>query len=180
MKRYAFSLMELMIALCLAATVLGVLFASLHQGIVSKAKLEKGASLVMTHARIQERLNQIFANIVEKKGVYVDKKKALHFEFDHGIDPEPPFCDFIAGVLEKKNNHLVLSLIAGEEKREEILCKATHLDYEFLYHDGKEVKTTPIWEKDTGDNPLYLKLTIDQEPYILWINHKGKEIPLHQ
>ncbi|QVL55734.1 MAG: prepilin-type N-terminal cleavage/methylation domain-containing protein [Simkaniaceae bacterium] len=182
MKRYAFTLMELMIALSLAVIVLGVIFSSLYQNSVLNVKHENGAAIVMQKVHIQERLDQIFANIPseEKRSIYTDEKGALHFRFDHGIDPEPAFCGMISGTLELINGDLSLSLMGEKEVRSERLCfDVNTLNYEFLTHDGHDVKTTDAWTKEEAKNPLYLKLSVDDESYIFWINHQGMEIPLN-
>lgn len=181
MKKYAFTLMELIIALSLVVIVLGIIFSSLYQNSVLNVKHEKGATIVMQKAHIQERLDQIFANIPGKdqNSLYTDENGTLHFQFDHGIDPEHMFCDMILGKLELVKEDLFLTLIGGDKVRTERLCSAVKsLNYEFLTHDGRDMKTTNVWTKKETENPLYLKLSIDDEPYIFWINHQGMEVPL--
>ncbi|WP_316359523.1 PilW family protein [Candidatus Neptunichlamydia sp. REUL1] len=181
MKKHAFTLMELMIALSLAVIVLGVIFSSLYQNSVLNVKQKNGAAIVMQKVHIQERLDQIFANISdkEKQSIYTDKKGDLHFQFDHGIDPEPEFCGMICGKLEHCNGDLVLSLMGDEKVRSECLCPNVEtLNCEFLTHDGHDVQTTDAWPEEEAKKPLYLKLSIDDESYIFWINHQGMEIPL--
>jgi len=181
MKRYAFTLMELMIALSLTVIVLGVIFSSLYQNSVLNVKHEKGAAIVMQKIHIQERLDQIFANTSGKKtrSLYTDDNGTLHFQFDHGIDPDPEFCDMIPGKLELVKGDLLLTLMGGQKVRSERLCSDVKvLTYEFLTHDGHDVKTTDEWSKEEAKNPLYLKLSIDDESYIFWINHQGMELPL--
>ena len=150
MKRYAFTLMELMIALSLTAIVLGVIFSSLYQNSVLNLKHEKGAAMVMQKAHIQERLDQIFANIPgdEKSSLYTDENGALHFSFDHGIDPERAFCNIIPGKLELVQGELFLILMGDKETRTERLCSDVKaLNYEFLSHDSRNVETTKVWTK---------------------------------
>jgi len=181
MKKYAFTLMELMIALSLTVIVLGVIFSSLYQNSVLNVKHEKGAAIVMQKAHIQERLDQIFANISdkEKRSIYTDEKGILHFQFDHGIDPEPAFCGMISGKLELIKEDLFLSLMGRDGVRSEHLCSDVKaLNYEFLTHDSRDVKTTHVWTQEEPKKPLYLKMSIDDESYIFWINHQGMEIPL--
>ncbi len=181
MKRYTFTLMELMIALSLSVIVLGVIFSSLYQNSVLNVKHEKGAAIVMQKVHIQERLDQIFANISgkDKSSIYTDEKGVLHFEFDHGIDPDPIFCDIISGKLELVKEDLFLILMRGKKMRSERLCfDVKALSYEFLTHDGHDVRTTEIWTKEEDKNPLYFKLSVDDASYIFWINHQGMEIPL--
>ena len=85
----------------------------------------------------------------------------------------------ISGTLELSNGNLFLTLMGDKKVRSERLCSNVEaLNYEFLTHDGHDVKTTDAWAKEEAKKPLYLKLSIDDESYIFWINHQGMEIPL--
>lgn len=170
--------MELMIALSLATVVIAFLFGSLYQNSFLDAQLKKAEASVMTHAHVQQRLDHICSHVTGDKGIYLDEDYTLHIPFDNGIDPEKEFCGPLPATLKIRKEQLILTLYGGKKKREQSLCQAKTMKCAFLYHDGKKVYLTQEWEKGEGDNPLYIELTIDQEPYILWVNHKGKEIPL--
>jgi len=181
MKRYAFSLLELMISLTLATLVLGFVFSSLYQNAHLKTKLEKGSQVAMERAEIKQRLSHIFGSISkEGKGAfYKGKNQSLHFRFDNGIDPDRKFCKIVSGSLEVKGGNFILKVLGDQTERESILCSNVNaVEYEFLYSDGEKMLSKDTWGKKAETLPLFFKLTLNDLTFVFWINHAGAEVPL--
>lgn len=173
-------MMELMIALSLTVIVLGIIFSSLYQNATLKSNLEKGEEVVMTRARIQERLDQVFANVDR---FYTDKEKVLHFKYDNGIDPNPLFSGLISGMIIVEKGDLYLALIGEDEERKTLLRKGvSSLNYLFLYLDENKIEEVSSWDKKFTDSPFYLKMILDingeKENYSFWVNHENSGISL--
>ncbi|MCB1106534.1 MAG: type II secretion system protein [Chlamydiia bacterium] len=185
MKKYAFTLMELMIGLSLIAIAIGIIFSSLFQNSLLQKKLDQGQEIIMLRARTQERLDQIFLAIDRgnRSPLYTDDKNILHVFFNHGIDPNPHYSHIIPAMLELKDKNLILTLIGGPTYRTEILRKGvSSLSFEFLTSNKKEIKAEPEWKKETVGTPLFMKMTLEvnreKEEYAFWINGQNEEIPI--
>ena len=176
MKRYCLTLLEIMIALSLAAIVLSLLFSSLYQSVKLKSQGEVGSAVVLNRAEIQSRLNKVFAHLSELKRM--DQKEGLTFQFNNLVDPQVELSDLIQGSLYLQEGKLILALINRDVKRSELLGKASSLTSECLYLNEEKIKRCESWDGQSPGTPLCLKLTIDKVPFVFWINHEKVEIPI--
>lgn len=94
MKR-SFTLIEVLIGFAIASIIFGVLFTALYESSVVSSRLEQAEQDILGRAELQQRLDQVFANINEESSFYLEEKDdtpdSLHFTYQCGIDPRPPF-----------------------------------------------------------------------------------------
>ena len=185
-RKYSFTLMEVMIGFAIMSIVLGVIFSSLYQETILKTKIGKVEKLVMARIEMQQRLDRIFANIIpsdpqsDKKQIYTSEKN-LCFSFDNGIDPNPLFCDEVKGTLSIEKGNFVLTLLEGESSTRKIIVRenVSAVSFEFLTNNTLGVETLPNWDKKRNDSPSYIKITLTgDEEYVFWVNRPIEGIPL--
>lgn len=182
-----FTFVEVLVGLAITSLLLGVVFTSLYEMSLARSRLAKAEKEILSRAEFQQRLNTIFTNLVppETQGYFfcltqnAQGEGELCVRFRCGIDPDSSFSDQVLGILETKEQGLILRVIGNTKdhsftEREEILRRGvTKVKYEFL----RQGDFSTIWDKKRTHPPNYLKLTLllgkdKEENYVFWVNKK--------
>ncbi|NGX55928.1 MAG: hypothetical protein K1060chlam5_00162 [Candidatus Anoxychlamydiales bacterium] len=157
LKKRFFFLIEVIIALFLAAILITMLFSFFANVTKIERDVEKAKHVAFQNENLQIRLNQIFSEIkLNSENFYLDDQKALNFIFDNGIDPISEYSDEIFGKISlDKDQNLNLFLYPNEKidvPRKEILFKnVKKIEYKFLYKKDDKIKI----EKSFASKDLY-------------------------
>ncbi|QVL57664.1 MAG: type II secretion system protein [Simkaniaceae bacterium] len=189
MRKYSFTLMEVMIGFAIISLVLGMIFSSLYQETLLKTKIDKMERVVMTHVELQQSLDRIFANLIPispqntKRTLYSseDTSPKLCISFDNGIDPDPLFCDEVEGTLLIEKGNFILRLSDGKPYERTIILKekVNDLSFEFLTNSIVGLESLSYWDKSINYPPSFVKITLNRnEDYVFWINQTTEGIPL--
>ncbi len=187
MRKRSLTLLEVVIALGLAAILLTTLFGFYRQLFLARANIQKNKETVLQRVWVQQRLAQVFekaeAEIEEDKGLVFYTAEhphatgpALHFYYDHGMDPDPDYCGTLKAML-YLTPQKELMLQVGPARKEVLLQGASQL--QFAFFDPKE----KIWQTGWGEKnevlPPMVKLTIKTEkedPFVFFLPGAFKKI----
>ena len=190
LRKYAFTLMEVMVSFVILSIVLSVIFSSLCRETLLKKKLEQMEKEVMERVELQQTLDRLFANLSfpedqgDKPPLYSMKGShpILVLTFDNGVEPNPLFCGVLKGLLLVEKRALILKLHPGKDF-ERIQVLKNNIDsllFEFLTWEHIGVKTTMEWDRQASFSPSFVKMTLNEkEAYVFWVNHNQEQaIPL--
>ena len=168
-RRAPLTLLEIMIALSLAAIILSTLLYSYKQYSLHYVNLTKCKEELLLKTKLQLRLSQVFSKIANHSHFYLEKGK-LFFHFDYGIDPRPDFCGKLQGLLyvDAKQRLPLISWSEKEEPRREVLFEKVS-NLKFFFFDQKEKKWVGEWSKDKGIPPLF-KILVNGENFSFFLS----------
>ncbi|MBS0652294.1 MAG: DUF1494 domain-containing protein [Verrucomicrobia bacterium] len=165
-KRYSLTLLEVMIALSLAAILLSALMTCYYQ--ISKKRITaqelKKSSLSVELMR--QRLVHLFAKTAaaEKASFYTGTHAqaigpCLIFLFDNGVDRSPEFCGDVMGMLYQNASRELCLASWGDHggARNEVLLENTD-GLSFSFFDAKKKEWRAEW-KNTDPFPPFFKMT---------------------
>lgn len=178
-RKRAITLLEVMIALSLAAILLSVVFSTYRQITMAQVKLEKTQVEVLANKTLQQRLSQLFSHLNFEKEVLKDKKTervpaiytfnlpeskglALILNHDNGIDPDPSFCNTVKSelYLSLKNELCLATYSSTGAKRIEILkSHVSELRFSF-FEPYAEKPYLDSWEFNKEAAPPIVKLLL--------------------
>lgn len=174
MKRYFFTLIEVIFFTILSAVLIGYLLNFFSHMLIAQKKSEKLENFVLQETLLQTRLKTIFSSLKEPflytKKHPLEQKLCLYCIFDNGIDLDPNFAKILqAEIYTNSNNELILKTYPypiKEKKypiREDILLEnISSLRFEFLTKEGKKTE----YDKKYKVKPLAIKVfyTINNHP----------------
>lgn len=187
MRKRSLTLLEVIIALVLAAILLSTLFTFYRNLFVTRSQIQTSKNISLQRVLTQERLTQIFGKLLseveEEKGVIfytAGHNKALslilYFAYDNGIDPDPQYCGTVKALLylslEKKLTLLTLPA------REEILLEDVDSLF-FAFFDIKEKSWQNSWVSEAGKLPAMIKLLINEDPIVFFLPDASKKITIN-
>jgi type II secretory pathway component PulJ len=174
-KRRPLSLLEVIIALSLTATLLIILFGMFREITVANIEVESLQEKFFVRERMQMRLTQLFSEHETEKSnepiFYLDSSAEslsprLTLSVRAKIDRDPEFCVPLKAELflsKKKNLELALSpLEEGKGRRNELLMENVHRVF-FLLFDLKERKWVETWSKEKKESPTMVKMVVETE-----------------
>ncbi len=150
--------MELVIALVLFGTIIGILFSSYREFSIAKTALRKDKELVLNRQKLQLRLNQVFSHLKTLKM----EGSACHLTYDNGTDPQAEFRGLLEARLLIDNGRL--ALVTWPEKgvaRKEILLESAS-SFSFDFFDAKKGSWSSQYPEQ---KPFMMKIIINQTPY---------------
>jgi hypothetical protein len=141
-KRRSFSLLEVVIACALAATLLSTVFLSLT-GIAKKQReVEMFRTTVVARERCWLRLSKLFATTDNLRW---DAGKGLAFHYTDDLDPDPKFSGELVSLLYREGNFLRLATWGKERGRvETLLTPISELSCEFFDAASSSWKTETV------------------------------------
>jgi hypothetical protein len=173
-RKFAFSLIEIVIAFTLLGCLIFALIGSFTSLSKSHIDFQKAQNEAMDHARLHLRLIQVFeAFTMENHQVYPfhagfysgSKCTALYFTF-YPIDHEPKFSVPLNSVLFldlKKRLCLISKAINGDERDEILAEHVEKVSFEFFSEEEKIWKNE--WFKENAMVPLMLRLRLTTPLY---------------
>ncbi len=174
-KRRPLSLLEVIIALSLTATLLVILFGMFRQVTVANIEVETLQEKFFVRERMQMRLTQLFSEYETEKSnepvFYLDSSSEslspkLTLSIKAKIDRDPEFCAPLKAELfisKKKNLELALSpLEEGTGRRTEFLMENVHR-VSFLFFDLKKRQWVEKWPKEEKESPTMVKMVVETE-----------------
>jgi len=176
-RKYFFTLVEVMIALFIAAILLGVVFRFFSQIMICEKRMQNAKEYVLEKNNLEIKLTSIFSQLIyknfSKDPFFYTKDNSLYFHFDNGIDPNPQFSSEVAAqIFIDKNSDLILQIRSLDKKykicREEILMKnAAELSFEFIKKvypktPGQNIffETVTSWDKKQESIPATIKINL--------------------
>lgn len=172
MKRHAFTLLELMIGMALAAIVIGFLFSTFRYSSIAHSKIKIAHKAVHERLCLQTRLSQVFDQLhfeMKKKEFYSASHPealgdALYFSFHLEIDQDPHFIGPLDAVLfinHQKQLCLLTMAPAGSSRKDIFLDNVQALSFQFF--DSQNAKWESKWKKGVPYAPIFLKLLLTEK-----------------
>lgn len=171
-KRYPFTLLELVIGMALAAIVVSFLFSSFRYSSIAHSKVKMTHKAVRERLCLQTRLMQVF-DLFEfeskKKEIYIathpeSHEEALYFSFHQEIDQDPHFIGTLTGVIFinlKKQLCLLTISPSGTSRKDIFLENIQSISFQFF--DSQNAKWESKWKKEIPYAPAFLKLLIKEQ-----------------
>lgn len=170
-KRYAFTLLEILIACFLAGVLLSFLFTYFRQTLVRKQQLHSVKEKVMQIELVRLRLTHLFHRMAQSKGsvqsvAHEDADgKALLLYADQDIDPQVSFNGPSYVMLYKTSDKRLALCRWDKEKKEKridtLLKKVETVTFSY-FTDGKWYDKWPK-KKGEGTAPLMVKVMVVAE-----------------
>lgn len=172
-KKHSIILLEVLIGLVLAGTILSFLFSLLRQTLEKKQEIVQLKQTIFPFEMMRLRINQIIHSLAKNKsGIYIDSYQdhpVLSFCY-RNKDKDINFCGAIHSILYvNEHKQLVLSTFSKQDsKRDEILLENIHAFTFELFDPTKYIWKTE-WLKTKAQLPemLCLHLKMDQDTYDL-------------
>ena len=184
MKKKAFLLLEILIALSLASILLFFLFSFFTQSVKMESKIQKTSTQIFQKQKFHNLIQDYhisIANAPELPSFYTkkfgkEKCDSLVFLLDHGIDPNPEFCGIILTkiFLDHESNLSICFWPLLEDKKisttwrmQTLLKNVQNVKFSFIgdslgQSDKKEFSWEPSWPKNGQNLPLFMKMEIEQ------------------
>jgi len=162
-KKHSFTLIEVVIALSLMGIISGVLFSYWRDLNIKSARIEQVKATFLQRESLQIRLSEIFSLLTDDLTATEDE---LTFRYDNGVDPNPHLCGEIEGRLFFESGVLFLeskSLEQDEMRLESLM---------------REVKNFRFDLFEVDEEPIHLRLFIDDITFPFFLPKAHKEIPL--
>lgn len=169
-RKKAITLLEVFIGLGLISILIGSLLTYIRHSAALNHKIQKAEREVLSRAKLQNRLIQIFSNLTSQgdsgSNFYTAQEEdllKLCFYFYNGIDPEKAFSGTVKGELFLEKGRLILERTAIQEKnppkRREVLfhnVNSWHLEFfeDFSPLPKKE------WQNDNTKLPAVFKMVL--------------------
>lgn len=169
MKKKPFLILEATIALVLITVLIGIVFSSYQQLVVSQHYLKESKKSILSQKKLQLRLKQIFSNVISFE------KKNEHFylvTYDNKGDLDPLFRGQLQGMFyidsipQKSKSQRKLVLTTWPKKgdpRLEVLFENIE-SFSFLFFDEQKKEWTDHYPKTT---PFMIKLFIDKNRLVI-------------
>ncbi|MCH9611593.1 MAG: hypothetical protein S4CHLAM102_00630 [Chlamydiia bacterium] len=151
-RRYALSLIEVLITLALAGILLSFLFSVFSKSSIAQTQLAIARDEVLEKQNIQKRLTSLFAKITEGQGAFAVEQEEngsckLNVVFDQPIDASPEFTGANQALLSvNAEGELVLEVqpLSGKEqgRKEVLMTDVKRLRLEIIYLSPKKVIDT--------------------------------------
>lgn len=170
-RRYPFTLLELIIGMALAAIVVSFLFSSFRYSSIGHSRIKMTQKAVHERLCFQTRLTQVFDQLQfenKKKEIYLashpeSHNDALYFSFHQEIDQDPHFIGVLDAVLfinfEKQLCLLSISP-DGTSRRDVFFDNIESISFQFF--DSQNTKWQPKWKKELPHAPTFLALIIKE------------------
>jgi len=184
-KKRAFLLFEILVALSLMGMLLTFLFSFLVQSMKVEKKIEKVRHLMMGRQYMHIRLQDLFMSLgsIGPQCPFSSAKNSLVFYFDHGVDPDPVFGGMVEGRL-FLDEDLHLKLIYGPIPldlegvwRKEILSsRVSEVSFQFLALEDFLDIPKPLraqhrwvtqWSQEEKAIPSIVRMTMTQDGEVL-------------
>ncbi|MGE5196158.1 MAG: type II secretion system protein J [Anaerolineae bacterium] len=180
-----FTLLEVLIGLCIAAVLVGVLFNFYHQIMLSHIQLEKLTERAHFRQLFQQRLIQVFDHIDESSNLHLSeitdsRSPALAFCYDNGTDRDKNFCHQLDALLyvDRAKNLSLISWGKQTKARKEILWEGVE-SIAFGFYSPSEEDWTALWSPDQEENPEMIKCSIKEvQDQTISDDHKDEKKPI--
>ncbi|HPE85407.1 MAG: DUF1494 domain-containing protein [Chlamydiia bacterium] len=189
-KKLSFSLIEVGLALLLAAVMVALLLSSFTHSVKVKKQVEHITAAVLERKFMQEKLTQIFSSIHLDSPDFICAENRLVFAANQDVDIDPDFSGLVKTVLfleQGKFKLLVKSLQADEKIRTETLMEhVSAIDWEFLPQpepdDFGKMMVKSTWSETEKALPIAVRLTLHLDdattvPFAFFINRPTFEMP---
>ncbi|MEX0961607.1 MAG: prepilin-type N-terminal cleavage/methylation domain-containing protein [Simkaniaceae bacterium] len=176
MKRYALSLVEVLIAASIMAILAGALLTTLKRFALLNKKTNEAHILVLKRKQVQERLTPLFSQILSatQDPLYTEDGK-LFFYFSNGIDHDKDFSFDVKGELSLQDETLFLTLYSLSDKekvdRQPLLENVQSLEFCFADFQS-EAKKERKQDEEMLPALISLSMTHHQKPlhYTFFLN----------
>lgn len=172
MKKRSFTLLEVVIALGLAAILFTALFGRMKHLFVTNQRLEKATTQVLAQKHVHERLSLLFHTLdltnQGKKEPPLSSKDGtkLKIRFDNGVQRDRTLSGYIEGTIEIEKNdkqkNLVINILdtEGNTHREPLFTNI--LDAKWTFYDRTQKKKGWVnsWNERVREFPPMIKLQI--------------------
>lgn len=189
-KKLSLSLIEVGLALSLAAMMIALLLASFTHSTKVKKQIEHITASVLERKFIQEKLTQIFSSIHLDSPDFICIDNRLVFAANQDVDIDPDFSGLVKTALFLEQGKLKLavrSLHAEEKIRTETLMEGVSaIDWEFLPQpepdDFGKMTCKSTWSETEKALPIAVRLTLHFDgassvPFAFFINRPTFEMP---
>lgn len=186
-KKYAITLLEVLIGLILAGIILSFLFSLLRKTLEKKQEIAQLKHMVLPREMMRLKVNQIVGALIKKSpSVWTecDNGPKLFFVYEN-IDRDPNFCGIVCSMLYlNENQQLCLSTFSkqDDERRNEILLENIH-NFTFALFNPKKAIWQDEWLETENQSPdmIRLHLKIDQDNYdmVLFVTDPENAIPYY-
>lgn len=170
-RRAAFSLLELLISVNIAAILFSVLFVKIRDFVYLRKELVSTERECLERQTLQIRLQQLLSSVssFEKDGIYSAplycKNQKVHFQIVNEFDANPSFVDMLIYFLwfDPRTKTLILSCKnpSGLEREEILATKVKSCSFSFYTEKEKKWKST--WEQNSKDPPTFLHISCKKE-----------------
>ena len=169
MKRRYATLIELLVALCLTAMIVGALLVTYRQiyrvGYTADREIKKLRKAYALHSR----LSRIFPETMCEEAFYTDDD-GLFFAYNNGIDQDPLFSGRVLAHLHFEEGRLAITIgsTVEEQERTEILCSGLkRFAIEFYQPPHYREQIAPGWScqwpVEYRELPALVKLHLDEQ-----------------
>lgn len=157
MKRYPFSLIEIVVSLPLITILFSFLLLTLTKTLKNRTLLEEKKKEALENHYFQRRLQQKLSHVTRQTDLleeFFSPEKAI-FYFNNGISQDPKAKGVLKGKLFLENNSLMLHLYQeGKTKEtfvreEKLLTNVDSLSIDYFFekkNDNEEQKNLPTYE----------------------------------
>jgi hypothetical protein len=184
-KKYAITLLEVLIGIILAGIILSFLFSLLRETLIKKQEIAQLKQIVLPREMMRLRINQIIGALSKNTPsiwTEYDSYPKLFFLYKN-IDRDPNFCGTVCSMLYlNKNKQLCLSTFSekNKERRNEVLLENIHNFTCTLFNPQKAIwQTEWLPEEKQPPDMIRLHLKIDQDTYdmVLFVTDPENPIP---
>ncbi len=162
-KRQSLTLLEVMIALSLAAVILSSLMTFYHQVSKKRIAAQELKRTILPIELMRQRLIHLFAGAAAaempsfKTGNHPSAVgEVLLFSYDNGVDLNPLFCGDVKGMLYVNPRHqlCLVSWAPNGEARQEIFLENVG-QFSFSFFDAEDARWKHEWKKGPPFPPFF-------------------------
>jgi hypothetical protein len=173
-KRFALSLIEVMIALFVTGIIISFLWRAFFQTQKHIAIVEKKKNFALQNHFFYEKMARLLCLIPSKPGssalfTHQETKNdplTLFFFAERPVDPDPDFSGTCLQNIYLKGEDLCLATWANRDKGRFEVLKRHISSFSFTFYDSKEKKWMSVWPEDQSYLPVMIKIQIieNQQP----------------